>query len=95
MANSELNAMAHNYFHLLTQIEELQAQAEAIKDSFKAVMVERTTENLKGDGWSATWHNTTTNRFDSSAFKKEHGDMYKAFCKPVCGTRFTLTAVKA
>ena len=95
MANSELNAMARNYFQLLAEIEALQAQAEAIKDNFKSVMVERTTENLKGDGWSATWHNVTTNRFDSSAFKKEHSDLYKAFCKPVSGTRFTLTAVKA
>ena len=95
MANFELNAMARSYFDIQAQIEELQAQAEAIKDSFKSVMVERTTEDLKGDGWSATWHNTTTNRFDSSAFKKEHGDLYKAFCKPVNGTRFTLQMVKA
>ena len=90
----KLNEQAKIYFSILKEIEALQEQAEAIKDSFKAVMVEQTTEDLKGDGWSATWHNTTTNRFDSSAFKKEHGDLYKAFCKAQTGTRFTLQEVK-
>lgn len=90
----KLNEQARIYFEIQQQIAELEAQAEAIKDSFKAVMVEQTTEDLKGDGWSATWHNTTTNRFDSTAFKKEHGDLYKAFCKAQTGTRFTLQEVK-
>lgn len=95
MSINEMDARAKTYFELLQQIEELQAEAEAIKDSLKAVMVDRGQEELEGHGWRATWHNTTTNRFDSSAFKKAHGELYKAFCKPVNGTRFTLNAIKA
>lgn len=91
----ELNRQAAIYFDLQAQIAALEAQAEAIKDFFKAQMVEQTTEDLRGDGWSATWHNTTTSRFDSTAFRKEHGDLYKAFCKVQTGTRFTLVATKA
>ena len=90
-----LNNQAFAYFNILQQIAELEAQAEAIKDQLKAVMVDRETEELKGDGWSATWHNTTTNRFDGSAFKAEHAELYKAFCKPQHSTRFTLQQVKA
>ena len=90
----ELDRKAMLYFDLQAQIAALQEQAEAIKDYFKAQMVEQTTENLKGEGWSATWHNTTTSRFDSTAFKKEHSDLYKAFCKAQTGTRFTLVATK-
>ena len=77
------------------EIAELEEQAEAIKDAMKAAMVENSTEELEGPGWRATWHNTVTNRFDSSAFKKAHSDLYTAFCKPTTGTRFTLNAIKA
>ena len=55
-----LNEQAAEYFSIMKQIAELEAQAEAIKDYFKAQMVEQTTEELKGTGWSATWHNTTS-----------------------------------
>ena len=95
MSINEMDARARAYFELQKQIEELQAEAEAIKDSLKAVMVDRGEETLQGNGWRATWHNTVTTRFDSSAFKKEHGELYTAFCKPVNGTRFTLNPIKA
>ena len=95
MSTIELNQKAETYFDLLAQIEELQAQAEAIKDQMKSIMVDREVEELEGDGWRATWHNTVTNRFDSSAFKKAHKDLYEEFSKPTNGTRFTLNAIKA
>lgn len=95
MSMNELNEKARNYFTLQEMIAELEAEAEAIKDEMKAVMVERETEELNGTGWRATWHNTTTNRFDSKAFQKAHEDLYKSFCKTVTGTRFTLNTVKA
>ena len=95
MSMNELNQKARDYFSLQEMIAELTEQAEAIKDQMKAVMVEQSTEELNGTGWRATWHNTTTNRFDSTAFKKEHADLYQSFCKVTTGTRFTLNAVKA
>lgn len=95
MSTNELNAKARDYFAIQDMIAELTEQAEAIKDQMKAVMVEQSTEELNGNGWRATWHNTTTNRFDSAAFKKAHADLYTAFCKPTTGTRFTLNTVKA
>lgn len=95
MSINELDTRAANYFDLMEQIEQLQAEAEAIKDTIKAAMTEIEQEEITGHGWRATWHNTVTNRFDSAAFKKEHGDLYKAFCKPTTGTRFTLNAIKA
>ena len=66
MSTIELNTKAATYFDLLAQIEELTAEAEAIKDTMRGVMVERGEEVLNGDGWRATWHNTTQNRFDSN-----------------------------
>jgi len=94
MANIELNERVRNYFEILQTISELEAEAEAIKDAVKAEMVEQGTEELEGAGWRATWHNTTTNRFDSSAFKKEHAELYAAFTKKTNSTRFTLNSIK-
>ena len=90
-----LDQKAREYFDIQQQIAELEALAEAIKDQMKAVMTEKATEELEGPGWRATWHNTTTSRFDSAGFKKAHGDLYSEFCKPVTGTRFTLNQIKA
>lgn len=56
MSTIELNERAAVYFDLLAQIEALTAEAESIKDSMKAVIVDRATEELNGDGWRATWH---------------------------------------
>ena len=95
MSMNELNQKARDYFAIQEMIAELESQAEAIKDQMKAVMVEQSTEELNGTGWRATWHNTVTNRFDSSAFKKQYADLYQSFCKPTTGTRFTLNTVKA
>ena len=91
----ELNRQAMLYFDLQAQIAALQEQAEAIKDYFKAQMVEQTVEDLRGDGWSATWHNTVTARFDSKKFKADHADLYKEYSVSSNGTRFTLVATKA
>ena len=95
MSISEMDSKVSTYFDIQAQIEALQAEAEAIKDELKAVMVDRTTEELSGNGWRATWHNTTTSRLDTAAFKKAHADLYSAFCKTTTSTRFTLNAIKA
>ena len=95
MSMNELNQKARAYFDLQEMIAELTAEAEAIKDQMKAVMVENETEELDGIGWRATWHNTTSSRFDTTAFKKAQPELYAAFTKTTTGTRFTLNAIKA
>ena len=95
MSMNEMDARAATYFDLMEQIEALTAEAEAIKDELKTVMVDSTTEELNGTGWRATWHNTTTTRFDSKAFKAAHADLYAAFSVKATGTRFTLNRLTA
>ena len=95
MSMNELDAKAATYFDLLAQIEELTAEAEAIKDVLKGVMVDQATEELDGTGWRATWHNTTTSRFDSKRFKADHADLYGAYTTKTTGTRFTLNRLNA
>ena len=93
MSIFELDAKAATYFDLMEQIDALTAEAEAIKDTIKASMAEIEQEQIDGHGWRATWHNTTTNRFDSKSFKADHGELYRAYCKPTTGTRFTLNRI--
>lgn len=95
MSIYELDSKAAAYFDIMAQIEALTAEAEAIKDSMKAVMVEKTTEELEGHGWRATWHNTNTSRFDSKKFKADHADLYSAYTVKGISTRFTLNAITA
>ena len=95
MSIFELDAQAKAYFELQAQIEELQAMQESIKDLIKANMVEIEQEEITGHGWRATWHNTTTNRFDTTAFKKANPALYAEYTKPSNSTRFTLNTIKA
>ena len=74
--------------------QEAAAEAEAIKDTLKQELLERNTEELVAGKFILRWTSVTSNRFDSSAFKKVHGDLYKAFCKAVESRRFSVSAEK-
>ena len=95
MSISEMDARAAAYFDLMDQIDQLTAEAEAIKDAIKAAMVEIEQEEITGHGWRATWHNTKTSRFDSKRFKADQPELYRAYTVSATGTRFTLNAIKA
>ena len=95
MSINEMDVKARTYFELLAQIEALQSEAEAIKDSLKAQMVEQSTEELEGDGWRATWHNTNNSRFDSKRFKADYAELYGLYTVKTTGTRFTLNQISA
>ena len=60
-------------------MEEARAEAEAIRDSIKAEMLNRDTETLEAGAYIIRWTSVLTSRFDTANFKKSHGDLYKAF----------------
>ena len=92
MSMNELNTVARDLLAVRAMIEELQAEAEALTDRIKGAMVEQGREVLEGDGWKASWKNVNSSRFDSKAFKAEHGDLYTAYSKPVTTCRFLINA---
>ena len=71
-------------------LEEAQNEAEALRDSIKAQMLEEDTEELEVGTYIIRWTSVLSNRFDSTAFKKEYGDLYKTFTKQVASKRFTI-----
>ena len=94
MSSIELNEKVSDYFDIIAEIERLQAQAEAIKDVIKFVMVEKETEEITGSGWRATWHNTKTERIDTKALKEKLPEVFKEYSKVTTSTRFTLNKTK-
>ena len=72
-------------------IDDLKTEAEAVRDSIKAEMMERETEELIAGSYIIRWTSVLSNRFDSTAFKKVYGDLYKAFTKQSASRRFTIS----
>jgi len=91
MSINELNSTAKDLISVRQMIEELQAEAEALTDKLKAVMVDQGTEVLQGDGWKATWKNVNSSRFDSKSFKADHADLYSQYSRTTTSTRFVLS----
>lgn len=71
-------------------MEEARAEAEAIRDSIKNEMLDRGTEEMEAGAYIIRWTSVLSNRFDSTAFKKEHGELYKSFTKQVASKRFSI-----
>ena len=70
--------------------EELKMQIEALQGEVKAYMTETGTDEVIGaNGEKATWRGVISNRFDSTAFKKDFLDIYKEYCKRTEYKRFT------
>lgn len=70
--------------------EEAKAEAEALKDEIKAEMLMRETEEMETDKYIVRWTSVLSNRFDSTAFKKEHAEMYKQYTKQTASRRFSI-----
>ena len=71
-------------------LEEAQTEVEALRDTIKAQMLEENTEELEVGTYIIRWTSVLSNRFDSTAFKKEYADLYKSFTKQVASKRFSI-----
>lgn len=92
MSKNELVARIEALNEWEAVIEEAKAEAEAIRDSIKAEMMERDTEELAAGKYIVRWTSVLSNRFDTTAFKKVYGDLYKSFTKQSQSRRFTISA---
>ena len=72
-------------------MEAAKAEADAIRDSLKAEMMERETEELNAGSYIIRWTSVLSNRFDTTGFKKMYGDLYKAFTKQSASRRFSIS----
>lgn len=71
-------------------MDELKVQIESLQDEVKAYMTEQGVDEVIGEnGEKATWRGVISNRFDSTAFKKDFLDIYKEYTKKTEYKRFT------
>lgn len=92
MSRNELISKIESLTEWESVIEEAKAEAEAIRDSIKAEMLEQDAEELAAGQYIVRWTSVLSNRFDTTAFKKQHGELYKAFTKQTASRRFSISA---
>lgn len=91
MSKNELIAKIEALNEWETLVEEAKAEADALRDSIKQEMAEREIEELVAGAYIVRWSSVLTNRFDTTAFKKQFGDLYKAYTKQISSRRFSIS----
>lgn len=69
---------------------EAAAEIESLKDTIKREMDARGVEELEAGQYIARFTTVLSNRFDTTAFKREHGDMYKSYTRQSKSRRFSV-----
>ena len=90
MSNNELTAKIRELKQLQALVEEANAEAEAIKDELKALMLDNNTEEMTVDVYKVRYTTVKSSRFDSTAFKKTHADLYAQYSKQTETRRFSV-----
>ena len=91
MTRTEMIKAIENLQELESFMEEIKAEADTIRDSLKNEMLERNTEELEAGQYIIRFTSVLSNRFDTTAFKKIYGDLYKTFTKQVNSKRFCIS----
>lgn len=90
MSTIDLLAKVRNLKELEALISEAQAELDSIKDELKAEMTNRNTEELDVDVFKIRYKTVKSNRFDTTAFKSTHKDLYDQYVKQTESRRFTV-----
>ena len=88
MTTIDITKAARDYRELQAMIKELEAEAEAIKANITAHMDAQQTDTLQADIFTIKYTKYTTNRFDTTAFKSTHSDLFDKFIKTTEARRF-------
>ena len=90
MSSIELEARIQKLQEWEALAADAAAEAEAIRDSIKAEMLARESEEVTAGKYIVRWTTVLTQRFDSTAFKKALPDVYKAYTKQTTSRRFSI-----
>lgn len=90
MSKDKLTAKVRELKELKTMQEELNAEITAIEDEIKAVMLDNGTDEMNVDVFKIRYKLVESTRFDSSAFKTTHADLYEQYTKTTACRRFSV-----
>ena len=86
MSTNEIVNKVRELRELQALIDEAAEQAEGIKDVIKAHM--GTQEELRAGEYKVTWKTVKSSRFDSTAFKSTHRELYEQYTRQSTTRRF-------
>lgn len=92
MSTIEIATKIEELKELEALIEEAKVEAEALRDDIKTEMLKRNTEELEAGQYIVRWTSVLSQRFDSTGFKKAHGELYKEYTKQIASRRFSISA---
>ena len=82
----------------IRQIKELEQQKKQteetiseLKDEIKDFMDKNKTTELAVDVFTVHWSETTSERFDSKAFRKDNEELYAEYLRETTTNRFSIT----
>lgn len=91
MNTSDLDQKVQTLRELRHFEAEIKSEITAIESDIKAEMAARNTDVLRGIKSIVTWKTVTTSRFDSTAFKLTHGDLFKQYTKLTTSRRLVIS----
>lgn len=77
---------------LENMMEELKTEIETLKDAIKREMDSRGVEELEAGQYIARFTTVVSNRFDTTALKRENNALYQRYIKQTTSRRFTISA---
>jgi predicted phage-related endonuclease len=81
MGQNELTKAIRELKELKAYREQLDAEITAIEEQIKAEMDAQGVEEMRVDIFKVMWKKIVSNRFDTTAFRKAHEDIYGLFTK--------------
>lgn len=90
MSTNEITTKIRKMKRLQAKAEELQTEISAIQDELKAYMKAQDTEEVRAGEYRIRYTVVTSNRFDSTAFRKLYSELYNQFTKQTTSRRFTV-----
>ena len=92
MSTIEITSKIEALKELESLIEEAKAEAETLRDEIKAEMLNRNTEEMEAGQYVVRYTTVLSNRFDTTSFKKLHGELHRAYTKQTTSKRFSISA---
>lgn len=90
MSQNEIATKVAQIKELALLIEEAEAEAEALKDEIKAHMTAQNTEEITAGVFKVRYTTVKSNRFDTTAFRKTHADLYEQYTRTTESRRFSI-----
>lgn len=84
-----INEVIREYKEYQKLVSEAKEQLEALKAEAIEYMTEKEVDEVLTDEGKVTYREVSSNRFQTTEFKKIHADLYEAFTKKTSSYRFT------